>query len=80
MRGLLGDVISACIVGKLPVAGEGLAQDGIQRFLHSAVLPSQLLEGPAGRVQDFSRWSDVPTAQIELHDSKETLDGVLDLR
>lgn len=80
MRGLLGDVIGACMVWKLPVTGKSFAQDGIQRFLHPAMYPSQLSEGPPARPQDFSRWFDVPTAQIELHDSKETLNRVLDLR
>lgn len=33
MRGLFGNVVCACLVGKVPVAGEDFPKDGVQGLL-----------------------------------------------
>lgn len=37
MRGLLGYVVAACLVWVIPIASEGLPEDGIQRFLDTPI-------------------------------------------
>lgn len=37
VRSLFGDVVSTCVVRVVPVSGEGLAEDGVERLLDTAV-------------------------------------------
>ena len=36
VRCLLGDIVSTCVIGVVPVSGECLAEDGVQRLLDTA--------------------------------------------
>lgn len=75
---LFRDIIAAGMVWEVPIAGEGFAQYGIQGFLDSTRQRS------APPQEDtwipHSRRFDVPSAQIELDDCQETLDGICDFR
>jgi hypothetical protein len=78
VRRLLGDVISFGAVGIVPVAGEDLAEDWVERLLDSPTLTSAV----ACRrvvVRPSIRRFDVPPAEVELGDGYKSLYGVVHL-
>lgn len=77
VRRLLGNVVTAGSIRVVPVAGEDLAQDWVQRFLDASVSHQLVL---VGGVVICVRWFDVPATQVELGHCYESLDGVFDLR
>jgi hypothetical protein len=79
MRGLFGDVVATSLVWIIPIAGKGLAENGIQRLFHATglVLVGMIEHLELERVL---RWLDMPATEIELDNSDKTLQRVLDFR
>ena len=81
--GLFGDVVPARAIGVVPVAGEGFAQDRIQRLFHASAIDDHVkiellcfigIEYGSGDVRRF----DVPPTQIESNHRNKALKRVID--
>lgn len=81
MRRLFGNIISALVVVKVPVASEDLAKDGIQGFLDASTCEPSVrkhdLEISGTRPAGDQRRTDMPTTQVELDYGDESIDGVI---
>lgn len=74
--GLFGDIVAAGPIGVIPVAGEGLSQNGIEWLFHSPAYPSVFIAGYLDWTWNIRRF-DVPSTQIEFHHGDKAFDGVI---
>lgn len=76
---MLGDVVSFGAVWVVPVAGEDLTENGVERLLDASVMLSATVLALCLRCVNCIRRLDVPPTEVELGHSDKALDGVLDV-
>jgi hypothetical protein len=78
VRSLFGDVVSTRVVWVVPVSGKGLAEDGVERLLDTAVSVLAAAQWTMAIRGTNSRRFDMPSTKIEFGDGDKALDGVID--
>ena len=68
---MFGDIVAPCVIWVVPIAGIDFTKDRVKRLLHAATLMSD--QTSESRVWTLLRRFNVPTTEVELSDSDESL-------
>ena len=80
MGGLLRYIVAAGVIGVVPIAGKGFSEYRVERLFDAPICQLiRILSCHIGR-DNFLRWLDMPSTQVELHNGQKPFHRVVDVR